>query len=667
MRIKEFSINNFRSIINSGPVTLNPDITILLGKNEAGKTSILKALEKFDIKKEFKFEDLSLNSGIREKREDGHLNDEDIPIVTVTFEVEEEDKKKLKEIHSSLKETSIIKCTKFFDDSYDVKIHNVDLNNPNEEFNIKKSKELIDKIHESAKSFKGNLDSILQNTPFKQLQGNLESILDEIMSFNDLNDIDNINNHELERIVAHPTILVHINSFNNEIDSYKSEIKDILSNKEENLIVDQVLEILPNFIYFSTVEKLEDHAPISDLIQNKEDHKTLNNLLKLANIDLEKLEELGDRELFSKLRNESINISGEVNKSWKQKKVNIDINTRNDQVIVSIHDNKLKQFHSPNIRSEGFKWFLSFYINFTAGSKGEFKNTILLLDDPGVYLHASGQKDLLKTLERISKSNQIVLSTHSPFLVDRDKTNRIRIVSNEARGTKITEKFYKSKFDAFAPIRASIGMDIKDSLFIGNKTLLVEGYSDSLILNAMSNLLFKLGDNHIDSSQISILPVNSADKMPYFSAIFLNGKIEFVVLLDYDDKGKKVAKKLREEFDDDINIISFNELKGIKQGDLDIEDLIDFGFYLKALNSSYESIFQDKVHKKSISKKDLKSESFRGIKKYFKDNKAKIGDLDKIMVANEISEMIIKDQVPNEDTIKNFSNLFEMINNKFDI
>jgi predicted ATP-binding protein involved in virulence len=72
------------------------------------------------------------------------------------------------------------------------------------------------------------------------------------------------------------------------------------------------------------------------------------------------------------------------------------------------------------------------------GSRGEFKNTVLLLDDLGVYLHRSGQRDLVATLERIAKSNQIVFSTHSPFMVDREKLMRIRIISKkEGKGTCI--------------------------------------------------------------------------------------------------------------------------------------------------------------------------------------------------------------------------------------
>src|SRR5690606_5615934 len=145
---------------------------------------------------------------------------------------------------------------------------------------------------------------------------------------------------------------------------------------------------------------------------------------------------------------------------------------------VNIKDNKVKKLYNPSVRSQGFQWFLSFYINFSADSK-ELENTIILLDDPGIYLHASGQKDLLKTLEILSNLNQILITTHSPFMIDTDRLERIRLVSNlEKEGTKINEKFHESDYDAFAPIRAAIGMSLGDSLFFDRKTLMVEGISD---------------------------------------------------------------------------------------------------------------------------------------------------------------------------------------------
>ncbi len=51
MKIKKFRIKNYKSIVDSGDCYLEEDLTILAGKNESGKTSILEALADFNIDK----------------------------------------------------------------------------------------------------------------------------------------------------------------------------------------------------------------------------------------------------------------------------------------------------------------------------------------------------------------------------------------------------------------------------------------------------------------------------------------------------------------------------------------------------------------------------------------------------------------------------------------
>ena len=337
---------------------------------------------------------------------------------------------------------------------------------------------------------------------------------------------------------------------------------------------------------------------------------------------------------------------------------------KNEEIVISIFDDVTKKEHPPSIRSQGFQWFLRFYINFAAGSKHELQDTIILLDDPGVYLHPSGQKDLLKTLEEISESNRIIFSTHSPFMIDLEKLERIRIVSKEEeKGTLIEEKFYESDYDALQPIRASIGMTIGDSLFTTKKNILVEGYSDKLILEAMSKICSKKNENYIDPSEVSVLPVNGADKMSYLAIFLVKENLKLVILLDHDSKGRKVAEKLKDNINED-NILTLDPLA--ETGcDLVIEDLIDIDFYLEAVNLAYGNIFKTKLGKESIGKEDLQKASFSGVKEFFKEKEIGTSKwIDKIKVAAKIDGLVAEDKLPQDQTISKFSQIFELINKK---
>ena len=70
-------------------------------------------------------------------------------------------------------------------------------------------------------------------------------------------------------------------------------------------------------------------------------------------------------------------------------------------------------------RGSGFLWFLSFYLKLAAARKrSPERKRLLLIDEPGSYLHARAQKDVLHLFEdRIVPDDQVIYSTHSPYLM----------------------------------------------------------------------------------------------------------------------------------------------------------------------------------------------------------------------------------------------------------
>jgi len=668
MRIKKFIIQDFRSIKNSGEVNLEPEITVLIGKNESGKTNILKALESFNGDYEYTDSDLCIYSATKKKLESGEVEKEDVPIITIWFEIEKEDKEKLKEIHSQLTKISTIKITKFFDNTYKVETDKVDLEK------IKIEEESFNKITIDFKNeitaFKEKLDSHAQRYyPFSSAKQQYEQILSQMESYSPQEDpnIDTTFNSFYITLRTLPNQDTHIQSdiesFIKRLEQYGLEFKKILAGEES--IIDKILEIIPQFIYFNTMEELTDTVRIDEFLEKKEKYKTLNNLLKLAGLDVERLKDVDHYERLAAESEASATITGYINELWKQEKVNIKLRLDSGEIIVYIED-EVGALDPPTRRSQGFQWFLSFYINFTAGSKGELKNTVILLDDPGVYLHPSGQRDLLNTLEKISKHNQIIFTTHSPFLIDRKNLQRVRIVSKEKDriGTKIEEKFYISKYDALEPIRASIGMTIGDSLFTTKKNILVEGFSDFLILEAFSKICKEEGLNHIelDNGEISIIPVGGAEKMPYFSTLLSKENLDFVVLLDHDSEGRKTKKELIEKFEIEENLIlTLNKITENQGEDAEIEDLIDFELYLQAVNIAYKKIFKEKLGKEKIEASELESSNFSGLKKYFRKKKmGQSGKIDKIKVAKALISILPETEI-NKQTFSKWDSLFNSL------
>ncbi len=680
MRIKKVLVQNFHSINCSEEVFLDKEITVLIGKNEYGKTNFLKALESFNIDYEYLDEDLCTYGTAKDDLALGNLEQKDIPIVTIWFTLESEDKTKLGEVHEKLAQLEGLKVTKFFDNRYEVGSDELDISALESVpiINIDKLNSWP-QIQSQIDTLRNELEAhIVRLPPFASAKPQYDQYITNFLALGSENTDESIEE-------AFDTLLQGLRSLPNQDDgiqngithrighfeSVKQSLKAELADRTvaQNEVSSPVLDIMPTFIYFTDVDLLQDSVPLSGFLGNRQQYRTLDNLLTLAKLDVDKLAtgSLYARRLAEKAS--STAITGLVNNFWKQEKVTINIRIDGDNLLISVEDDT-GALDPPSRRSKGFQWFLSFYINFTAGSKNEFKNTILLLDDPGVYLHPLGQEDLKKTLEQLSASNQLVFVTHSPFMIYREHLERTRIVDKESEkgGTKLIEKYWVSDFDAIAPLRAALGVRLGEMPLAEKRHLVVEGYEDLLYLEAMA-LYFRRTKKKplIDLSKMLILPVNGADKAPFYATFLLKEGFKLVVLLDYDQKGRAVKKDLVEShlIPEDVVVTLEQAIASKESGrDYEIEDLFDADFYKYAVTQAY----QKEIDVGSIDLDNLDLSEKKRTKRYtqlFKESKLRF---DELRIAQQIRMIVdspsCDDKIVGESTFNNFSKLFEIINDR---
>jgi AAA15 family ATPase/GTPase len=124
MKLREFRIQNFRSLVDSGVIHVTP-ITALIGANESGKSSILQGLATLSMDSKYEYFDLTELNGIMKKYNDGELLPKDIIIIWAKFELAEDEKTELKNILQGIQEDlTIIEISKYFDESYEITIAN---------------------------------------------------------------------------------------------------------------------------------------------------------------------------------------------------------------------------------------------------------------------------------------------------------------------------------------------------------------------------------------------------------------------------------------------------------------------------------------------------------------------------------------------------------------
>lgn len=358
---------------------------------------------------------------------------------------------------------------------------------------------------------------------------------------------------------------------------------------------------IPQFIYLDEYPELNGHQNIAEYLQRKangalhESDKNFEKLCKVADLDPEQLQQLlgqKKQETRNQLANRaSAVVTSEIKRLWKdrQLKVRFNLDAEHLDTFVSDPNGTFDVEVNLNERSRGFKWFFSFYITFSADTKGGIASTaILLLDEPGLYLHAKSQTDLLAHFEK-DFANQIIFTTHSPFMVPTHNLDSIRTVNiAEDAGTTVTNDPTGDARTLF-PLQAALGYTIAQSLFVGQHNLVVEGVTDFWILTAISNHLSEIADAGLNSD-LTVTPVGGAQKVSYMVALLTSEQLNVLVLFDDEriartTKDELVKTRLIKERD----IIFVSEAFGAgRPSEADVEDLLDPAVYESLVRESYK-------------------------------------------------------------------------------
>lgn len=267
-------------------------------------------------------------------------------------------------------------------------------------------------------------------------------------------------------------------------------------------------------------------------------------------------------------------------------------------------------------RSAGFVWFFSFLAQFKQLQKTTGK-AVILLDEPGLTLHGRAQADLLRYIEeRLLPDHQVIFTTHSPFMVPSDRLADVQIVEDvvkydhrrraQVEGTKVRDDVLMVSKDTLFPLQGALGYDLTQSLFVGKNTLLVEGPSDVLYLQALSSALTQRKRTGLDP-RWTLCPSGGVDKIAAFASLFGANRLNMAVLCDVAMGEKSKIEKLRKhallQADQVFTIADFTG-----QDESDVEDLFPHEKYAELLNETFGLKAENKLTAERLQAADPKTQ-----------------------------------------------------------
>ncbi|WP_051110433.1 AAA family ATPase [Longispora albida] len=349
------------------------------------------------------------------------------------------------------------------------------------------------------------------------------------------------------------------------------------------IIEEHIRPRLPKFAYFAECDTMPGQVSVHRLIDGRDSgelsrgEQSLLSLLTLAGVRPEELLEVNQQEqLIRELEDAANALSDEVLSYWSQNTqldVTLAMLAGDDGPVLQIRlrDRRHRASVPFDERSRGFVWFFSFLAHVTELERQE-QDLVLLLDEPGLYLHGRAQQDLLRLItERLAPRHQVIFTTHSPFMISPGSLSEIRTVTDhDKNGTTVGADFTTADADTTAPLVTALAAELSKSLLVGERTLLVNRPSDLIHLDVLSGLLEARGRSGLDS-RWSPAPVGGAVNLAVITA--LNGPSSAVMLTDgAAHPGTR-------------GLVEIGEFTGGTAADL--EDLYETEFYLALVNHAY--------------------------------------------------------------------------------
>ncbi len=639
MKLRKVKINKYKSFLTAQEVTIEDKITTLVGKNESGKTAFLEALAKVNyFQKDSKFQFDETFDYPKNEWKKFQKGDEDVEVIRCSYELSDDLIKAIeKDLGSGVFKTKEI--------SYGVSY---------------RSNGTWDGVQSNEKKLIENLLAKYELPP------ELKTEFKKAMTFTEL----------ATQVQANSQAATELLSRINEIKKDAYEWDNILNGY---IAKHYLRPNLPKFWYFDEYYRLPTQININKLHEgnnpslSEEELKISKSLFELANINIEELLKTDDFESFiSELEATSNEITDQIFEYWSTNQnleIKFDIETkivpqnRQERILNIRVRNKKHRVSLPlRNRSRGFIWFFSFIVWFSKIQSAGTKNFILLLDEPGLNLHASAQADLLRFIEeKLANDYQVIYTTHSPFMIESANLARVRTIydSTDSKiGSTISDVIQEKDPDTLFPLQAALGYDIAQNLYISKNNLLVEGPADLLFLSTLSNILES--ENRIGLKEnITIVPVGGLDKVATFISLLRASNLNIFCLLDSfkNQKGRqKLEDLVKQKIIKEKNIRFYHEFVTTSNGQAEIEDLFEKTEYLDMFNKAFEEYTDIKIEDLDKSITNIVNQINKAInKEHFNHYRP----------AYKLVQMGVDASYFAEDTLTRFEIMFKEINQYF--
>lgn len=326
-----------------------------------------------------------------------------------------------------------------------------------------------------------------------------------------------------------------------------------------------LFEYIPEFVFFEDFSSLlPNRIDLEDILTGNtgvEGYKAARNFLQVAGLDEEFFRETSNRILKQKIERLNRELTVDFQDFWQQRIGRHNKIALNFELEHYDHSHPEKSGYPyiefwvkdrqerlyPKQRSRGVRWFLSFYLELKAAvSQRDFRGKVLLIDEPGLSLHARAQEDVLKVFEHIKEKIQIIYTTHSPHLIDIRKLYRLLAVQRSSDDVENSEtvvfdakSLTSASADTLSPVYTLMGSRLSEQQFIQKKNnVILEDLTNYYYFSAFHSLLGY-------PEEVFFLPATDVSNVETLVNLLMGWGLEFIVVTDASPAGERTYEELK--------------------------------------------------------------------------------------------------------------------------
>jgi energy-coupling factor transporter ATP-binding protein EcfA2 len=584
VKLVSFQVRDFRSVIDSTVVKLQHR-TVLVGRNESGKSALLKALHGLkaqDVQNGMPPFTLARDFPRDRPRKD--FNPKAVVVETV-WELSDGDRVALGKLWPRASTAASVRIRRWYE-----AIRSVSFDGLSKiEDSVEGARESLSKLRRSlATPVKDAADA---GTPVATALDALDQELSD-------DEWEDSAKQAVEKLRGAITTagLVLSGTAKEHLATLSASVPTVVDDETKNKAAREwAVQQMPVFVYLDEWDSVTGHHNIDEYLTHRQQNNLTDEdrlfakLLKVADLNAEELkaslsQNHEERTLLTDRASRVM--TRRLRELWKDREIEVQFRVDANHFDVLVKDRDTDALVPLDERSRGFRWYFSFFVTFTADTLGGDKaNAVLLLDEPGLFLHATAQGQLLKFFKDLS--NQLVYTTHSPFMIDPNDLGAVRTVTLETdHGTVVSEDLAGDARTLF-PLQAALGYSLTQTLFVGTKNVVVEGVTDYWYMSSVADFLRDQGKPSLDP-EIVLTPAGGAQKVSYLVALLTAQELSVVVLLDDEPEAGQARDELvKSKLIRGENVLKVTAAFDPVPSEADVEDILDPATFTALVREAY--------------------------------------------------------------------------------